>query len=94
MRHAATQVDSKTAELERLHAQLQRLQETLDTRTQERDALRLDLHIARVCFPLMGLFALLCHVLALCASEWRGQKDRVSAVCRMQFLQLLQLAPA
>ncbi len=44
-------MDSKAAELERLHAQLQRLQDTLDTRTQERDALRLDLHIAQVCCP-------------------------------------------
>jgi hypothetical protein len=43
----AQQVESKAAELERVNAQLERTRTQLDTRTQERDALRLDLHIAR-----------------------------------------------
>jgi chromosome segregation ATPase len=43
----AQQVESKTAELERVNAQLERTRAQLDTRTQERDALRLDLHVAR-----------------------------------------------
>jgi chromosome segregation ATPase len=47
IRLLAQQVESKAAELERVNAQLERTRTQLDTRTQERDALRLDLHIAR-----------------------------------------------